>query len=125
MSLILAIIGMIAAGVFVANVVMMTFVWLKNKINKMLEKPNAKRVAVVDWQKFFEDELKNPDKGTRIDTDTLNKINNQGYSHGMVAVDSEDKIIGEVELIKNQNDTLDAEVEKLLGKDGFLVVEVS
>ena len=121
-GLIFAIIGMIVAGVFIAYVIKMTSKWIINKINEMAAKKNAKKVAVGDLIKLIEEARENNDN--RINRNDLNQINNQGYSHFVVTVDSDNQIIDEVELIKDQNDTLDAEVEKMLGNSGFLVVEV-
>jgi len=121
-GLILAIIGIIAAGVFIAYAVIMTARWIKNKIKEKLAQRNAKKLAVGDLEELIKDATKN--NTNRIKLDDLDDILNTGYSHYMATIDDEDQILGEVELIKDENETLDADVEKMLGKKKMVVVEV-
>jgi len=123
-ELILAIIGIIAAGIaagiVTAYVIIMTFNWIKDKIKKWLDEKNAKKVAVGDLEALIKEAVKNSNQ-TKLDD--IDKMVKEGYGYFMAAIDDEDQILGEVEIIKDENETLDAEVKKLLGKEGLVVVE--
>ena len=121
-GLILAIIGIIAAGVFVANANSITARWIKNKIKKKLAQKNAKKVAFGDLKALINEAVAQNDNKTKLDS--LDDILNLGYSHYMATIDDGDQILGEVELIKDENEILDADVEKMLGHKGLVVIEV-
>ena len=121
-GLMLAIIGIIAAGVFVANANSITARWIKNKIKKKLAQKNAKKVAFGDLKALINEAVAQNDNKTKLDS--LDDILNLGYSHYMATIDDGDKILAEVELIKDENEILDADVEKMLGHKGLVVIEV-
>jgi hypothetical protein len=118
MGIFLAILGLIAAGCIVAYVVSLSVRWIVGKIREKKAMGNIKKVAVADIDTLIR-ECDNT--VTLADLDTLAS---QGYSHVMVDIDASGKIVGDVDIIKDTNDTLDADVERLLGKKGMVVVEV-
>ena len=117
MLLVLGIIGLIAAGCLIAYAVVMTFKWIRNKIKEKLAKKNVKKVAVADIEKLV-NECEN-----KMSMSDLDDLVDNGYTNIMVEVDDNGKVVGEVDVIKDENDTLDKEVERMIGKKGMVVIE--
>lgn len=117
LGLFLGIAAAVAIGALVAYAVALTFKWLRNKIQQKMAMRNVKKTAVADIEKLI-DECDN-----KVSMDELMNMSNKGYSHVMVSVDSNNQVVGEVEIIEDTNDDLDYEVERLLGRERMVVVE--
>lgn len=115
-GLIAAIVGMVAAGCLLAYAIVVTIKWLKNKIKEKLAAKNVSKVAYADIERLI-DECDNT-----MSMNAFNDLVDNGYTHVMVSVDDNGKIVGDVEIIKDENDTIDEEVERLLGKKGMVVI---
>lgn len=118
-GLIAGIIGLIAIGCLVAYAVVLTIKWLRDKIKEKIAKKNVKKVAVADLEKLI-DECDNT-----VSLKDLDSLVDEGYTHLMADVDYNGKAVGEIELIKNKNDTIDKEVEELINRtnQGMVIVE--
>ncbi len=119
MTILAGLIGLIALGCLVAYAVVVTFKWLKNKIKEKLARKNVKKVAVADLE-----ELINECDNT-VSLSSLNDLVDEGYTHMMADVGYDGKIVGEVEVIKDQNDTVDRDVDELINRtrQGMVIVE--
>ena len=119
LGLIAGIVGLIALGCLVAYVVVLTIKWLKNKIKEKLQKKNVKKVAVADLEQLI-DECDNS-----MSLKELDDLVDQGYTHMMVDVGYDGKVVGEVEVIKDESDNIDRDVEELLNRtnQGMVIVE--
>ena len=118
MGLVLAIIGLIAAGCIIAHVVSLTVQWIRKKIREKKALRNIKKVALADIDTLVRE------CDNRVSLADLDALADKGYSHVMVEVDENGKISGDVDVIKDTNYTLDSDVERLLGSKGMVVVEV-
>ena len=118
MGIFLAILGLIAAGCIVAYVVSLSVRWIVGKIREKKAMRNIAKVAVAEIDTLVRE------CDNTVALADLDALTSQGYSHVMVDIDTSGKIVGNVEVIRDTNDTLDADVEKLLGKKGMVVVEV-
>lgn len=118
-KLIVGIVGLIAAGCLVTYVIILTLKWLKDKITEKLAKKNVKKVAVADLE-----ELINECDNT-VSLSDLNELVDNGYTHLMAEVGYDGELVGEVEVIKDESDTIDEDVEELLNrtKQGMVIVE--
>lgn len=116
-TILLGIAAAVAIGALIAYAVAMTFKWLKNKIKDKMAQKNVKKTAVADIEKLI-DECEN-----KVSMDELMSMSDKGYSHVMVSVDDNNQVVGDVEIIKDTNEELDAEVERLLGRERMVVVE--
>lgn len=117
LALVGAIVGLIALGCLVAYAIVLTIRWIKNKIKEKLAQKNVKKVAVADIEQLIEE------CDNTVSIDALDNLTKEGYSHIMVDVGYDDKIVGDISVIEDKSDTLDEEVEQLLGKKGMVVVE--
>lgn len=119
LGLIAGIVGLIALGCLVAYVIVLTIKWLRNKIKEKLQKKNVKKVAVADLEQLI-DECDNS-----VSLNELDNLVDQGYTHMMVDVGYDGKVVGEVEVIKDENDNIDRDVEELLNRtnQGMVIVE--
>lgn len=113
------IVGLIALGCIVAYVVVLTIKWLRNKIKEKLAKRNVKKVAVADLEELIEE------CDNTVSLNDLNDLVDKGYTHLMVDVGYDGKIVGDVEVIKDENDSIDRDVEELLNRtnQGMVIVE--
>ena len=116
---IMAIIALVAAGCIVAYAVVLTIKWLRNKVKEKLAKKNVEKVVLGDLQALI-DECNNP-----ATLDELDKLADKGYTHVMADVGYDGKIVGDVELVQNQNNTLDREVEELINRTNQGMVIIS
>lgn len=118
-GLIAGIIGLIAMGCLVAYAIVLTIKWLRNKIREKLAKRNVKKVAVTDLQQLI-DECDN-----KVSMKDLDNLVDDGYTHLMAEVGYDGNIVGDVEVIQDQNDTVDRDVEELLNRtnQGMVIVE--
>ena len=55
MGLFLAIAGVIAAGIVIAHVAILTVKWLINKVKALLAKKNIKKVAAMDLERLIDE----------------------------------------------------------------------
>lgn len=117
--LLAGIVGLIALGCIVAYVVVLTIKWLRNKIKEKLAKRNVKKVAVADLEELIEE------CDNTVSLNELNDLVDKGYTHLMVDVGYDGKIVGDVEVIKDENDSIDRDVEELLNRtnQGMVIVE--
>lgn len=119
-GLIVSIVGLIAVGCLVTYAIVLTMKWLKNKITEKLKNNNnVHKVFVADVE-----ELINECDNT-VSLSELNSLVDEGYTHLMADVGYNGKIEGKVELIKDENDSIDKEVEELLNRtnQGMILVE--
>lgn len=117
-SIILGILGVIAAGCLVAYAVILTFKWLVNKVKEKLSQKNVKKVAVADLEEL----INNCDN--KMSFSDLESLTKEGYTHVVATVDN-DGNVSEVEAIKDTSETIDQEVEELINRtgDGMIVIE--
>lgn len=110
--------GAIAAGLFVGYLVIITFNWLKNKIITLAAQKRVKKVVVADMEHLVKNST------NKISLSELNSITGGRRAEVIAAVDCDNQIVGDIEIAKDKNSTLDSEVEELLGRDKTVVVEV-
>lgn len=118
-GLIAGIVSLIALGCLVAYTIVLTIRWLRNKIVEKLKNKNVKKVAVAD----IEDLINGCENTTSLKD--LDNLLDEGYMHMMVDIGHDGKIVGDVEVIKDLNDTIDSDVEELLNRtnQGMVIVE--
>ncbi len=116
--LLAGIVGLIAAGCLVAYAVILTFRWLRNKIREKLAAKNAKKVAVADLGELIES------CDNTVTIDQLEELSDEGYTHLMATVDDNGKV-DDVEVIRDMNDSIDAEVEQFINRTGEGMVVVT
>lgn len=117
-SFLLGIVALIAAGAVVVYVIALTVNWIKTKIRENLALKKAKKTAFADIKEI----VKNCPN--TVSLDNLDRLaDKEGYTHLMVTLDDNNEIIGDLELIKDTNSSLDPEVQRLLGREGIVVVE--
>lgn len=119
MVILAGLIGLIAAGCLVAYAIVLTIKWLKNKIAEKLAKMNVKKVAVADLEQLI-NECDNT-----VSLSELNDLADEGYTHLMVDVGYDGKVVGDVDIIKDENDSIDRDVAELLNRtnQGMIIVE--
>ena len=117
MSTLLLVLGAIALGAAVVCVVTLTMCWLKDKIAYLISVKKAKKVVVADIHKLV-DECSN-----KVSYNDLNNLCKKGVNEVIIPLDSRDQVIGNVEMVKDRNKTLDQEVEAFLGREKMVVVE--
>ena len=119
LTLLAGIIGLIALGCLVAYGIDLTIKWLRNKITEKLAKRNVKKVAVADLVELI-NECPNTSSLKELD-DLVDK----GYTHMMADVGYDGSIVGDIEVIKDESDSIDRDVKELLNrtKQGMVVVE--
>lgn len=122
-GLILGIVAAIAIGSLIVYAISLTIKWLKNKISEKLRNKNVKGVAVNDVKELVKEAAKKCDNKTSIKA--LNDLVDEGYTHMMASVDYDGNIVGDVEVIKDENDAIDKDVEELLNRtnQGMVIVE--
>ena len=119
LGLIAGIIAMVAAGCLVAYAISLTIKWLRDKIKDKLKQENVKKVAVADLQEMI-DSCENT-----ISLGDLNELADDGYTHMMAEVGNDGQIVGDIELIKDTNNSIDEDVDELLNRtnQGMIIVE--
>lgn len=120
MLLLLAgVIGLIAAGCIIAHIIVLTFKWLKNKIREKLAKKNIKKVAVADLEELIEE------CDNTVSLNELDELVDKGYTHLMADVGYDGKIVDDVEIIKDESDSIDREVKEFINKtnQGMVIIE--
>lgn len=115
LGLFLSIAAFAAIGAIVAYAVILSFRWLKNKIREKFREKNVKKVAVADLQKMI-DECENT-----VSMEELDELSEQGYTHVMATVDNAGKVSG-LDVIKDENESLDEQVDRMLGREKMVVV---
>lgn len=108
-----AIITLIVVGAYLISTVFLGKGWLVDSIKKRIAKKNAHSVFVTTMDKLVKE------SGNRKKLSELDDV-----TACMATMDDNGEIIGDIELIKDKNLTLDKEVEKFLGREGCVVVEV-
>lgn len=118
-GLVLGIISLVAAGCLFAYAIAVTMKWLRNKIAEKLKQKNVKKVAVADLQELV-DSCNNT-----MSLDDLNELVDEGYTHMMADVGYDGQIVGDIDFIKDTNDSIDEDVEELLNRtnQGMIIVE--
>lgn len=118
-GLIAGIIAMVAAGCLAAYAISLTIKWLREKITNKLKQKNVKKVAVADLQEMI-DSCENT-----ISLGDLNELADDGYTHMMADVGYDGQIVGDIELIKDTNDSIDEDIDELLNRtnQGMIIVE--
>lgn len=108
-------IGLIIAGLFIAAVIALTFAGWRKKVNEKLRAARAKKLVSARMQALEKDCT------NRMELDELNRLEDDGYTHVMAAMDSGGNILGDVELIKDT--AHDSQVRAMHGSGGVIVVE--
>ena len=118
-GLLAGIVGLIALGCLVAYAIVLTIKWLRNKIKEKLAKKNVKKVAVADLEKLIEE------CDNTVSLNELDDLVDEGYTHLAVEVGHDGKVVGDVEVIKDENESIDRDVEELLNRtnQGMVIVE--
>lgn len=103
----------------VAYAISLTIKWLRDKIKDKLKQKNVKKVAVADLQEMI-DSCENT-----ISLGDLNELADDGYTHMMAEVGNDGQIVGDIELIKDTNNSIDEDVDELLNRtnQGMIIVE--
>lgn len=114
----LGIAALLALGAFIVWVVCLTIRALRDKIHKKMEVDNAKKVAVA----HLKDMARNCDNS--VTRRELDRLCDEDYTDVIAAIDSSGEVVGDIELVKDTNTTRDSKVQRLLGKEGMVVVEV-
>ena len=116
MSLIGSIIGGIVIAVVGYFVVKLTIKWIMKKIDEYFLNKEIDATVIADIDEMIE---KCPNKKSY---ELLKKQREKGYTHVMGKT-SGGKLTGDVELIKDENSTLDPEVKDLLGPERMVLIE--
>ena len=117
MGMFLLIAGAIAAGLVCVYLVAITFKWLKNKIVQRMAEKRVKKVVVADIENLVKK------SNNRISLEDLEAMCDGKRAEVIVGLDEDNNIVGDVEIARDANSTLDAEVEELLSKEKMVVVE--
>ena len=117
MGLFLIIAGAIAAGLGIAYLVAITFNWLRNKIRQKIAERRTKSVVVADIENLVRK------SNNRIPLSELDAMTGGRRAEVIVGLDEYDNIVGDVEIARDTNSTLDAEVEELLGREKIVIVD--
>ena len=113
------ILGLIALGLVVFTVVALNLKWFLNRLrSKKTAMPNIKKVMLADLST-----LANSCDNT-VKLDQLRDLVDKGITHVMADIDDDGNVVGNIEAIKDTNQSLDDEVNKILGQDRMVVVEV-
>lgn len=118
-TLLAGIVALISLGCLVAYAIVLTMKWIKNKIKEKLDNKNVKKVAVIDLNELI------ATCDNTVSISELNDLADKGYTHMMVDIGYDDKVVGDIDVIKNENDSLDKDIEELLNrtKQGMVIVE--
>lgn len=110
MGLFLGIAAVIAAGIAIAYVAILTVKWLVNKVKSMLAKKNVKKVAAMDLERLI-DECPNQT--------CLEDLLNDGVDEVIASVDDNGRI-EDVECVKAGS--IDESFTNKLGPEGMIVI---
>lgn len=102
----------IAAGTLIVLAIRMTFQWLQKRLTQKLAKRNVNKVAMVEMEKLAE-ECPN-----QISLSDMKKAGD----YCMAEIDANGQVVGDLEFIKDENTSLDREVDALLKKERMVVV---
>ena len=120
MSTILAAVGLIAAavaaGLIVYKVIKLTVKALAALVRKLRSR-GAQKVIVAELDTMI-DNCRN-----RKSLSELEKLEEQGVTHVIAAVNEEDNLIDKVQMIQNEDDETAYEIVELLGDEGMVVIE--
>ena len=111
-GILLAVAALIAAGIFITKVIKFTFNYVKNKIQEHINKNNAKKTLIAQV-KTLADNCPN-----KVDLKDLDN-----YDYVLASVDENGEVVGDMELITDENTTTDQRIERLLSDEGMVVVE--
>jgi len=101
----------VAIGSLITHIVLFCIRWLKERIRKLFQKQNVKKVAAAPLEKLIE-ECPN--------TTSLDDFLKDGYTDVLATVDNSGQVEN-VELIKNTGST-DPEIERLYGREDMVVI---
>ena len=116
MSLIGTIVGGIVLAVVGYFAVKLTIKWLMKKIDEYFLNKKIDATVIADIDEMM-DKCQN-----RKSYELLKKQREKGYTHVMGKT-SGGKLTGDVELVKDENSSLDPEVRDLLGPEKMVVIE--
>lgn len=117
MGMFLFLAGLLVAGSYIIYLIAITFRWLKNKIRQKIAERRAKKVVVADIENLARKSQ------NRISLSELEAMTGGKRAELVVGLDEDDNIVGDVEIIRDSNYSLDPEVEELLGREKMVVVE--
>ena len=98
-GILLGIAAVIALGIIIAKVVMLTMKWLVNKVKEKLHKRNTTKVAAMDINKMIEE------CDNQISLDEFEKLADEGATHLLASVDNEGNV-QDVEAIEAENEEM-------------------
>lgn len=88
---------------------------LKKKIEKNISKPSVSKVAVISLSKLLS-------YNDAADV-TNNSLFNSKAKYCIANIDCNGNIIGEIELISDNEENMDPDIVKLLGEEEMVVIE--
>ena len=116
MSLIGTIVGGIVLAVVGYCAIKLTFKWIMKKIDEYFLNKGTDGAVIADINEMM-DKCQN-----KKSYELLKKQLEKGYTHVMGKT-SGGKLTGDIELVKDENDTLDPEVKDLLGPEKMVLIE--
>lgn len=116
----MSLIGSIIVGVVLAVAgyftLKLTINWIMKKIDEYFLNDTIDGTVVADIEEMM-DKCQN-----RKSYELLKKEREKGYTHVMGKISGR-KLTGDIELVKDENDTLDPEVKTLLGPEKMVIIE--
>ncbi len=110
LGLFLGIAAIIATGIVIAHIAILTVKWLVSKVKSMFAKSNVKKVAAIEIEKLIE-ECPNQT--------SLEDLEKQGVDTIIAGVDS----YGNIEEVEGvAADSIDYEFKNKLGSEGMIVI---
>ena len=107
----------IAAGLIIYQIVKLTVNWIINTV-KSLKARGAQKVIASEINAMIE----SCDNVTSLDA--LEKLADEGYTHIMAGVDSQNNLVEDPMIIKDEDDEIPYEVTQLLGEEKSVVIGV-
>lgn len=91
--------------------------WLRKHVSERLEQDGVSKVAFGVVQKLLDDCDSNEKN------DELKSLMNAGYSFFIVNIDSDNKVIEDVEFIKDKKKDIDKDILNLIGEELMVIIE--
>ncbi len=104
----------LASAALLIYAVAMTAIWFKDKVKSKMAQKNVKKVAAGDLSKLINN------CENQVSLDELEKYADEGYDNFVVAVDSNGRAVGDVELL--QDTSSGSDMRKIYGREGMVVV---
>ena len=117
MEVLLLLATALAAGFCITYLIEITFNWLRNKIRQKIAERRIKRVVVADIENLARK------SGNRISLSELDAMTGGRRAEVIAGIDDYGHIVGDVEIARDLNYTMDSDVEELLGRDKMVIVE--